>query len=146
MTSPLRLYAQILDIVRPDAQPKGRTEPVDTSGSRLGLAQADTVCKASARLEEWRQTILVSERKRFRQTLLDLCLIVHAPATSKCTDCCYRQEKRRRVASFEENVSVSTTERDIWSHSARKRVWKLDETEGPHRVRSVSFSLLEAKQ
>ncbi|KAG1810733.1 hypothetical protein EV424DRAFT_1422048 [Suillus variegatus] len=116
---------QILDIVRPDAQPKGRTEPVDTSGSRLGLAQADTVCKASARLEEWRQTILVSERKRFRQTLLDL------------------QEKRRRVASFEENVSVSTTERDIWSHSARKRVWKLDETEGPHRVRTKMESLLE---
>ncbi|KAG1898251.1 uncharacterized protein F5891DRAFT_1238965 [Suillus fuscotomentosus] len=99
--------------------------PVDTSGSRLGLAQADTVCKASARLKEWRQTILVSERKRFRQTLLDL------------------QEKRRRVASFEENVSVSTTERDIWSHSARKRVWKLDETEGPHRVRTKMESLLE---
>ncbi|KAG2136966.1 uncharacterized protein EDB93DRAFT_1253823 [Suillus bovinus] len=116
---------QILDIVRPDAQSKGRAEPVDTSGSQLGLVQSDTVCKASARLEEWRKTILVSERKRFRQTLLDL------------------QEKRRRVASFEENVSASTTERDIWPHMAGKRVWKLDETEGPHRVRTKMESLLE---
>ncbi|KAG2346496.1 beach-domain-containing protein [Suillus weaverae] len=116
---------QILDIVRPDTQSKGRPDPVDTSGSRLGLAQADTVCKASARLEEWRKSILVSERKRFRQTLLDL------------------QEKRRRVASFEESVSASTTERDLWPHLARKRVWKLDETEGPHRVRTKMESLLE---
>ncbi|KAG1745693.1 hypothetical protein EDB19DRAFT_1927133 [Suillus lakei] len=116
---------QIFDIVRPDAQPKGRPDPVDTSGSRLDLVHADTVRKASARFEEWRNTILVSERKRFRQTLLDL------------------QEKRRRIASFEESVSASTTERDIWPHIARKRVWKLDETEGPHRVRKKMESLLE---
>ncbi|KAG2135261.1 hypothetical protein DEU56DRAFT_888131 [Suillus clintonianus] len=116
---------QILDIVRPDTQPKGRTDPVDTSVSRLGLVQADTVRKASARLEEWRKTILGSERKRFRQTLLDL------------------QEKRRRITSFEESVSASTTERDIWPHTARKRVWKLDETEGPHRVRKKMENILE---
>ena len=35
-----------------------------------------------------------------------------------CTDCCYSQEKRRRVTSFEENVSVSMTEHNIWSHSS----------------------------
>lgn len=116
---------QILDIVRPGAQSKGRPDPVDTSGSRLSLAQADTVRKASAHIKEWRKTILVSERKHFRQTLLDL------------------QEKRHRVASFEESVSASTTERDIWPHIVRKRVWKLDETEGPHRVRIKMESLLE---
>jgi hypothetical protein len=116
---------QILDVVRPDAQSKGRPNSVDTSGSRLSLAQADTVRKASAHLEEWRKTILVSERKRFRQSQLDL------------------QEKRHRGVSYEESVSASTTERDIWPHIARKRVWKLDETEGPHRVRIKMESLLE---
>ncbi|KAG2357108.1 hypothetical protein BDR07DRAFT_1421270 [Suillus spraguei] len=116
---------QILDIVRPDAQSKGQAEPVDTSGSRLEFAQADAVRKASAHLEEWRKTILISERKRFRQTLLDL------------------QEKRRRIASFEESMSASTTERDLWPHIARKRIWKLDETEGPHRIRTKMESYLE---
>ncbi|KAG1855169.1 hypothetical protein DFJ58DRAFT_716258 [Suillus subalutaceus] len=116
---------QILGIVRPGAQSKGRPDFADTSGSQLSLAQADTVRKASAHLEEWRKTILVSERKHFRQTLLDL------------------QERRRRAASFEESVSASTTERDIWPHLARKRVWKLDETEGPHRVRIKMENLLE---
>ncbi|KAG0697567.1 hypothetical protein DFH29DRAFT_1003625 [Suillus ampliporus] len=117
---------QILDIVRPDAQPRRQPNTVDTSGSRLGIVQADTVRKASGRIEEWRKTILASERKRFRQTLLDL------------------QEKRRRIVSFEESVSASATERDIWSHTARKRMWRLDETEGPHRVRKKMESLLES--
>ncbi|KAG1732883.1 uncharacterized protein EDB91DRAFT_1150772 [Suillus paluster] len=112
---------QILDIVRPDAQPKRQANAVDTSGSRLGLVQADTVLKASIRMEEWRKVILASERKRFRQNLSDL------------------QEKRRRIASFEESVSASTTERDIWPHKARKCMWKLDETEGPHRVSFILF-------
>ncbi|KAG1874893.1 beach-domain-containing protein [Suillus subluteus] len=85
---------------------------------QLSIAQTDTVRKASAHLEEWRKTILVSERKHFRQTLLDL------------------QERRRRAVSFEESVSASTTE-------PRKRVWKLDETEGPHRVRIKMENLLE---
>jgi hypothetical protein len=87
MTGLLRLYAQILDVVRPDAQSKGRPNSVDTSGSRLSLAQADTVRKASAHLEEWRKTILVSERKRFRQSQLDLCLTIYATATLRRTDC-----------------------------------------------------------
>ncbi|KAG0700703.1 NUC071 domain-containing protein [Suillus ampliporus] len=81
MATPLRVYAQILDIVRPDAQPRRQPNVVDTSGSRLGIVQADTVRKASGRIEEWRKTILASERKRFRQTLLDLCLTIHATAT-----------------------------------------------------------------
>ncbi|KAG2130962.1 uncharacterized protein EDB93DRAFT_1108252 [Suillus bovinus] len=35
------------------------------------------------------------------------------------------------------------TEHNIWSHSARKRVWKLDKTKGLHRVRTKMESLLE---
>lgn len=117
---------QILDIIRPDAHSRGGSDRVDTSGSRLSLAQANTIRKASVHLEEWRKTIIVSERKRFRQTILDL------------------QEKRRRITSFEECVSALTTERDMWPHIARKRVWKLDETEGPHRVRIKMESLMES--
>jgi hypothetical protein len=64
---PLRIFAQILDIIRPDAHSKGVSDRVDTSGSRLSLAQANTIRKASVHLEEWRKTIIVSERKRFRQ-------------------------------------------------------------------------------
>ncbi|KIK43894.1 hypothetical protein CY34DRAFT_788831 [Suillus luteus UH-Slu-Lm8-n1] len=118
---------QILEIIRPDAHSKGGPDRVDASGSRLSLAQADTIRKASVHLEEWRKMIIVSERKRFRQTILDL------------------QEKRRRITSFEEYVSALTTERDIWLHIARKRVWKLDETEGPHRVRTKMESLMESQ-
>ena len=77
VSTPLRVYAQILDVVRPDDQPTRRLHLVDTSGSTLALVQADSVRKASARLEEWRKTILVSERKLFRKTLLDLYLNIH---------------------------------------------------------------------
>jgi hypothetical protein len=84
---PLRLFAQILEIIRPDAHHKGKPDRVDASGSRLSLAQADTIRKASVHLEEWRKMIIVSERKRFKQTILDLYLTIHATASLRCTDC-----------------------------------------------------------
>jgi hypothetical protein len=76
VSTPLRVYAQILDIVHPDDQPRRRPNAVDTSGSTIALIQADSVRKTSARMEEWRKTILGSERVLFRKTLLDLCLII----------------------------------------------------------------------
>ena len=82
----LRVYAQILDVVHPNDQPRRSPQPVDTSGLTLALVQADSVRKASTRLEEWRKTILVSERKLFRKTVLDLYSNIHATATFTCAD------------------------------------------------------------
>ena len=74
VSTPLRVYAQILDAIHPDDQPRRQPNAVDTSGSTIALLQADSVRKTSARMEEWRKTILGSERVLFRKTLLDLCL------------------------------------------------------------------------
>lgn len=77
VSTPLRVCAQILDVVHPDDQPRRRLNAVDTSGSTLALVQADSVRKTLARMEEWRKAILGSERVLFRKTLLDLCLNIH---------------------------------------------------------------------
>ncbi|KAJ4474264.1 hypothetical protein J3R30DRAFT_3295344 [Lentinula aciculospora] len=75
-----------------------------------------TVVKTVNRMIEWRQTIRVSERKRLRKNILDL------------------RETRRQVSRLYEWTLILTAERGIWANQ-ELRQWRLDETEGPHRIR-----------
>ncbi|KAN0082499.1 hypothetical protein V8E55_008294 [Tylopilus felleus] len=107
---------QMLEIIKPGSQP---TSPGTTStSSRLASVQEEALRKTSARLEEWKSTIVVSERERYRKTCIDM------------------RERRRRIAAISEGVLGGCSERDLWCHVAPPRTWRLDETEGPHRTRN----------
>ncbi|KAG6916308.1 hypothetical protein DXG01_007465 [Tephrocybe rancida] len=75
-----------------------------------------TVIKTAARMSEWRKTIQISERKRLRKTVLDL------------------RETRRQISSLHEWANLLTSERGLWPDNGT-RSWRLDETEGPYRIR-----------
>ncbi|KIM43842.1 hypothetical protein M413DRAFT_26133 [Hebeloma cylindrosporum] len=75
-----------------------------------------TVIKTIARMTEWRKTVQASERKRLRKTVLDM------------------REHRRQVSRLTEWTYLLTSERGLWPHH-EPIVWRLDETEGPHRIR-----------
>ncbi|THV04025.1 beach-domain-containing protein [Dendrothele bispora CBS 962.96] len=76
-----------------------------------------TVMKIITRIVEWRKTIQVSERKRLRKNILDL------------------RENRRQVSRLYEWTHTLTSERGLWYDDDEKILWRLDETEGPHRIR-----------
>ncbi|KAJ7241683.1 beach-domain-containing protein [Mycena haematopus] len=76
-----------------------------------------TVVKTMTRMNEWRLTIQSSERKRLRKNILDL------------------RENRRQVSRLTEWSNLLTSERGLWPNP-EIRAWRLDETEGPHRVRT----------
>ncbi|KAJ7720932.1 beach-domain-containing protein [Mycena metata] len=75
-----------------------------------------TVVKTMTRMNEWRLTIQSSERKRLRKNILDL------------------RENRRQVSRLTEWSHLLTSERGLWPNP-EVRTWRLDETEGPYRVR-----------
>ncbi|KAJ7856539.1 beach-domain-containing protein [Mycena leptocephala] len=124
---------EILDILQeaesvlaPSAE-KTEIDPqlvVDTRTVRQRIASARfsiqvgerTVVKTMTRMNEWRLTIQSSERKRLRKNILDL------------------RENRRQVSRLTEWSNLLTSERGLWPNP-EIRAWRLDETEGPHRVR-----------
>lgn len=64
------LANQILDITEPGPQP---TSPVITPlSSRLASVQAEALRKSTNRLEGWRNTIVASERERYRKMFIDM--------------------------------------------------------------------------
>ncbi|KAE9403157.1 hypothetical protein BT96DRAFT_505900 [Gymnopus androsaceus JB14] len=68
-------------------------------------------------MTEWRKTIRVSERKRLQKNILDL------------------RENRRQVSRLYEWILMLTAERGLWA-KVEPRLWRLDKTEGPHRIRN----------
>lgn len=49
----------------------------------------------------------------------------------------YRREHNRQIAALTEWSTVLTTERGLWAKADAIPRWRLDETEGPYRVRFV---------
>lgn len=49
------------------------------------------------------------------------------------------RENQRQIAGLTDWVKKVTNERGLWANSTAKPQWKLDDTEGPYRVRSVLF-------
>jgi hypothetical protein len=86
-----------------------------------------------ARIQEWRATIILTERKRLRKSLLDrygslLRLESHLI-------CLFRKEQNRQVSRLNDWMIPLTSERGLWEIPNLHRAWRLDETEGPYRVR-----------
>ncbi|TFK65264.1 beach-domain-containing protein [Pluteus cervinus] len=75
-----------------------------------------TIMKTITRMSEWRKSIQDSEKKRLRKNFLDL------------------RETRRQVSRLYEWTQLLINERGVWPHPETK-MWRLDETEGPHRIR-----------
>ncbi|KAF9479125.1 beach-domain-containing protein [Pholiota conissans] len=75
-----------------------------------------TVIKTITRMSDWRKTVQISERKRLRKTVLDM------------------RENRRQVSRLTDWTNLLTSERGLWPH-IETTLWRLDETEGPHRIR-----------
>ena len=46
----------------------------------------------------------------------------------------HRREHRRQVSRLTEWTYLLTSERGLWPHH-EPIIWRLDETEGPHRIR-----------
>ncbi|GLB40924.1 putative WD40 repeats [Lyophyllum shimeji] len=118
---------QSADVVLNPSAEKLTIDPglvVDTRSVRQRIASARfsmqvgerTVTKTIARISEWRKTIQVSERKRLRKTVLDL------------------RETRRQISALYEWTHLLTSERGLWPDQGQRQ-WRLDETEGPHRIR-----------
>ncbi|KAF7329558.1 hypothetical protein MKEN_00218700 [Mycena kentingensis (nom. inval.)] len=94
-----------------------RTVRQRIQSARFSIQIGDrTVVKIMTRMDEWRVTIQSSEKKRLRKTILDL------------------RENRRQVSRLTEWSNLLTSERGLWPNP-EERMWRLDETEGPHRVR-----------
>ncbi|KII85493.1 hypothetical protein PLICRDRAFT_44793 [Plicaturopsis crispa FD-325 SS-3] len=115
-------------LIHPESSEKTTIDPtliVDGRSARQRLVSARlsiqvgerTTTKSMLRMNDWRKTISVSERKRLRKTVLDL------------------REHRRQMARLQGWTLLLTSERGLWAHDKQKRSWRLDETEGPHRIR-----------
>ncbi|EIN04780.1 beach-domain-containing protein [Punctularia strigosozonata HHB-11173 SS5] len=86
--------------------------------ARLSLQVGErTIQKSFSRIIEWRRTIIDSERKRLRKNLLDL------------------REHNRQISSMGDWATPLLGERGLWARLENHRRWRLDETEGPYRIR-----------
>ncbi|KAJ8689982.1 beige protein-like 1 [Pleurotus ostreatus] len=87
------------------------------ASARLSMQVGErTIMKTVARMQEWRKTIQTSERKRLRKDVLDL------------------REHRRQISRLGDWALLLESERGLWPH-CDDRLWRLDETEGPQRIR-----------
>lgn len=58
-----------------------------------------------------------------------------------------RREQRRQVAALTTWATVLTAERGLWPNVLDiSGIWRLDETEGPYRVRSVISDRLSRRE
>ncbi|KAI0049337.1 beach-domain-containing protein [Auriscalpium vulgare] len=102
------------------------------ASARLSIQLGErTVQKSIARIHDWRTTIIATEKKRLRKNVLDL------------------KEQNRQVSRLTEWVLPLTMERGIWELPLQSHLWRLDETEGPYRVRkrleSASTEVVSSK-
>lgn len=109
---------------------------------RLSMQLGESAVKRSViRIREWRQSVITTEKKRLRKTVLDLWVYLKETLCYwRHADTCYRREHHRQVASLTEWSTVLTTERGLWAPSDVVPHWRLDETEGPYRVRSARYA------
>ncbi|KAH8103359.1 beach-domain-containing protein [Cristinia sonorae] len=99
--------------------PKRPSRRSRMSSTRLSVHLGERTAQRSiARIHDWRKTVIATEKKRLRKTVLDL------------------REEHRQVASLTEWSTLLTAERGLWPDvAAAPTKWRLDETEGPYRVR-----------
>ncbi|KAM6494725.1 hypothetical protein JOM56_009348 [Amanita muscaria] len=94
-----------------------RTLRQRASSTKLSMQAGErTVNKTMTRMADWRRAVRESERKRLRKDVQDL------------------REYRRQVPSLQEWTMTLVSERGLWPRH-HHQTWRLDETEGPHRIR-----------
>ncbi|KAF9466003.1 hypothetical protein BDZ94DRAFT_1252774 [Collybia nuda] len=104
-------------VIDPSLVVDGRTVRQRIASARFSMQVGErTIIKTIARMSEWRKTIQVSEKKRLRKNVLDL------------------RENRRQISRLYEWTHLLTSERGLWPQH-KTRLWRLDETEGPYRIR-----------
>ncbi|KAF7792655.1 hypothetical protein EIP86_003752 [Pleurotus ostreatoroseus] len=81
--------------------------------------------KSTQKIYIWRKKITATEQKRLRKSILDL------------------REQRRQISVLTEWTESLTTERGLWPRPDSEWKWRLDETEGPYRVRKKLEHLYE---
>lgn len=114
------------------------------SSSSISSTSERAVQKSMQRLQDWRKTIMVSERKRLRRTAIDMWVeswLSCGPILMWCTP---SRENQRQIAGLTDWVKIVTNERGLWANTTTEPQWKLDDTEGPYRVRSVAFPSRDA--
>ena len=62
-------------------------------------------------------------------------LVVAWPVLIQCTP---SRENQRQIAGLTDWVKIATNERGLWANTTAEPQWRLDETEGPYRVRFVA--------
>lgn len=102
---------------------------------RLSVQLGESAVKRSiTRINDWRKTVIATERKRLRKTVLDLYghHLVVVTLSDLLLIC--RREYHRQISSLTDWYALLTNERGLWPSPLDTR-WQLDETEGPYRVR-----------
>ena len=81
-----------------------------------------------------------TERKRLRKNALDLYVHISRTASILSPNLSFRKEHHRQILRLNEWAINLVSERGLWPHPDRHRAWRLDETEGPYRVRFVDWT------
>lgn len=96
-----------------------------------------TIIKIVTRIAEWRKTVQISEKKRLRKAFLDLLVVLFLFLL--CRPLIFhflRRETRRQVSQIKNWTQLLASERGLWPTQG-KQLYRLDETEVPHRMRFV---------
>ena len=81
---------------------------------------------------------MVSERKRLRRTAIDMWVTSSLSYGPMLTVRIPSRENQRQIAGLTDWVKIVTNERGLWANTTAEPHWRLDETEGPYRVRFVA--------
>ncbi|KIK26284.1 hypothetical protein PISMIDRAFT_271223 [Pisolithus microcarpus 441] len=115
---------QIVDLTKPERKAPGPSP--HSLSSTLAVMREETLRKAIICLDQWRNIIIASEKERYQKMVVDL------------------RERRRRLGSISAGILKAGSERDVWPHLVPERTWRLDETEGPYRMRIKLEPVVEA--
>ena len=109
------------------------------ASTRLSVHLGERTAQRSiARIHDWRKTVIATEKKRLRKTILDLYVSPFLILRRFCgviLRSANRREEHRQVAALTEWSTLLTAERGLWPGVSTAPKWRLDETEGPYRVR-----------
>ena len=127
-------------LVDPELVADRKARKLRVSSSKLSMQIGErTTNKSMARMHEWRNSIMVTERKRLRKTVLNLCVVLSQTTFKISPDLFFfvRREHHRQVSRLNEGTLILVSERGPCTHPGRHCAWRLDENEGPYRIRFV---------
>jgi hypothetical protein len=109
-----------------------------TSARFSGIVQVGerAVLKTMTRISEWRKVIQEAERKKLRRSVLDMCVFTMISFIGPLIkEIGYRKEERRQIERLHDWSIPFHSEHGLWPMNQGEQMWRLDETEGPNRIR-----------